>query len=395
MQISESISEEADEEINARGLTLFPGAIDIHVHFRVPGGEYKEDFTTGSIAAASGGITTALHMPNTVPPITTAEQVEIFSLKARQDSVIDVRCYIGATTDNIAQILAAGDMACGIKVAPYFTGADGRRLIDDKDSLRELFELKQSLPIVIHCEQEDDITANELKYKDSSGWTLHGLIRSREATIKAVKNIIDLAQETQAAVHITHISTEEEVELIRVAKAAGCNLTCDVTPHHLAFTEADLETQGWRLKVNPPLRLESDRQALWRGLESGVIDIIATDHAPHTKAEKDLSDYWTVPPGVPGVETMLPFLLDHITPGFSLERMVECTSTNPAKRFGILNKGKLEAHAIADLVLVDRAKPRLFNAAAIRSKCGWSPWENHEFSSVIHTVIENGQIIRL
>jgi len=393
-KIEKGISEDADTIIDAEGNILIPGMIDMHVHLRVPGQEYKEDFVSGSAAAIAGGITTVGDMPNTNPPITTVALLQQNIARAQKEGTIDIVSYIGATTDNIEEIRQSVGSAVGVKVAPYFTAADGTKLIDDDEALEKLFALKLDMPIVVHCEDEHMVGKHAVKLKEYGGVDIHGKLRSPEVAISALKRIIAIVKKTNSSVHITHISTKKELVLIAKAKKEGVRITCDVTPHHLIFTDLDVAERGSVLKVNPPIRPSSDVSAMWEGVLSGDIDMIATDHAPHTWEEKNVESYWDVPSGLPELDTALLVLLNHVDDEqFTMERLVEITSTKPAEIFGLKGKGTIGPGSVADLVLVDLHSPTVIVRDQLKTKCGWSPWQGHMVRASITTVIKDGKIV--
>lgn len=382
--IESAISEPADRTIDASGLTLIPGAIDVHVHFRVPGGEYKEDYVTGSSAALAGGVTTVLDMPNTNPPITTRQALEEKLQRALQDARVHVGCYIGATNDNLKEIRASQEIACGVKV--YYGTSTGGLTMNNPEVLAQIFDAGLQIPIVLHAEDDAVISANEQRYHGYTGQDVHGKIRSREAAISALQTILDILRAQPARVHITHLSTQEELELVTKAKNEGMDITCDVTPHHLAFTTEDVLQMGHLLRVNPPIREQRDVDALWEGVYSGDVDMIATDHAPHQLSEKQ-QEYAKVPSGLPGVQTMLLFLLHHRSHRLTLKRIAELTSTMPAERFH-LEGGNLAVGAVANLTLVDCAGRTTIHPDMLRSKSNWSPFEGRTFNArIAHTIV--------
>lgn len=390
-RIAAAIEETADQVIDATGKTAIPGVIDVHVHFRVPGGEHKEDWQTGSQAALHGGVTTVFDMPNNTPSITTAELLQKKIEQITPVAGIDFGCYIGATNDNIDELREAAKTACGVKV--YYGETTGDIVMNDPAVLKKVFELNLPIPIVIHAEDNQIIQKNMEQYKEEGyhEYDVHGRIRDRSAAITALETILPLLHGTHAKVHITHMSTKEELELVRQAKSEKLNVTCDVTPHHLGFSIEDMKEKGWWLKMNPPLREQEDIQALWDGVISGDIDMIATDHAPHTRQEKGHADYWQVPSGVPGIETSLLFMLEARSEELPLERIVELMSVNPAQRFGLSHKGVIEEGAQADIVLLNLDTNTTLRVEDLQSKSQWSPWEGKEFSASIEQVIRRGK----
>lgn len=361
------IAETGTQEKDCTGLFVLPGLIDMHVHFRDPGFPKKEDFASGSAAAAAGGITTVIDMPNTNPPTLTCEALEEKRKIAASKSLVNFGFFFGLTYDNFEEIKRAPNIA-GIKV--YMGSSTGDLLVANMNVIEKLFQLGKF--IIVHAEDENIIRENMEKYKDSQDPSVHSLIRSPSAAYEAVKSVLHLAKKYEARIHITHISTADEIEELR--KFQGPLVSCDVTPHHLYLTQSAYAERGNFVKVNPALRSNKDRQALWKGLRDGVISAIASDHAPHTKEEKEQS-YNNAPAGVPGVETMLPLLLDSVNHGeLSLRDIAKLISENPARLLGIKGKGKIEAGFDADFVLVDINREMIVGERPFFTKCGWSPF---------------------
>lgn len=387
-----SIDEKADREIDASSKFLLPGAIDIHVHFRDPGFPIKGDFASESAAAAAGGITTVLDMPNTNPPTLTIQALEEKRKLAAAKSLVNFGFFFGLAYDNFQEIENAKNVA-GIKV--YMGSSTGGLLVQDTDVIGKLFEMRKL--VIVHAEDESIIRENERKFRDRAEGErelepkIHSIIRDRKSAYEAVKTVLHLAKKYDARIHITHISTADEVKEIQKFKSP--KVSCDATPHHLALTSAYYERLGNYVKVNPPLRENSDRQALWKGLKSGVIDLVASDHAPHAKAEKE-QNYWNASAGVPGVQTLLPFLLDSVEHGdLTLSDVVKLTAANPAKLFDIKNKGKIEVGYDADLVLVDMSLERELIPEMLLYKCGWSPFTGWKFHGWPVLTIVNGMVV--
>lgn len=386
------IKEKASAERDCTGLFILPGAIDMHVHFRDPGFTEKEDFETGSAAALASGVTTVIDMPNTNPPTTTREALSEKRKIAAAKSHVNYGFYFGFTGNNLDEIKNAKNIA-GVKV---FTAASNNNLfVQDHHRIEELFELGKL--VVIHAEKESIIRENAAKYPNPQDPRLHSLIRSPRAAYEEVKEILHCAKKCSGRVHITHVSTKEEVSELR--KFRGPLVSADCTPHHLYLTEKTYDERGNFVKVNPPLRKEEDRQALFQALREGILQAVATDHAPHLKKEKEKS-YSQVPSGVPGLETLLPLLLDSVNHGeFNLEQVAVFTAGNPAKILGIQNKGKIEVGYDADLVILDMQKKLEVGANGFFTKCGWSPFSGWRLQgwpvmTVVGGVIgfENGAI---
>lgn len=382
------------------GLFILPGAIDMHVHFRDPGSPEKEDFATGGVAALAGGITTVVDMPNTSPPTITAEAFKEKQKLAAQKSLVHTYLYMGFTGDNIEEIKKVKDKIAGVKV--YLGSSMGDLLLKDHAKLEELFKL--GVFVIVHAEDEVIIQKNIVQYKNEQDPAIHSVIRSRAAAYEGTKFVLHLAKKHDARVHITHVTTKEEIEELRkfmprsAGKAASdiagqhSKITADVTPHHLFLTEAAYAQQGNFVKVNPPLRTKEDCETLWEALRDGTVQVVATDHAPHTKAEKML-DYWHAPAGVPGVETMLPLLLDAVNHGMcSLEDVSKFISANPARILGLSHKGRLEEGLDADVTVIDMEQERVVGAGGYKTKCGWSPFEGRKLKGWPVMTVVGGKV---
>lgn len=387
-----AIKEKAEKEIDCAGKFVLPGAIDMHVHFRDPGFIEKEDFKTGSLAAAVGGVTTVVDMPNTDPPTLTFKDFEEKLEIAREKSVVNFGLYMGFDGHNLDEIKKAKNLPEFMGVKIYMGSSTGNLLVQDFSAIEELFSL--GLFVIVHAEDENIIRENEAKYlaAEKSGAadpSIHSLIRSSSAAREAVKTILHLAKKQNARVHITHVSTSAEVEELK--KFASPLVTADCTPHHLFLTQSAYADRGNFVKVNPPLRTNEDRQALWKALHDGIIQAVASDHAPHTKAEKEQS-YEKAPAGVPGVETLLPLLLDAVNHGeATLEEVIKWTSANPAKLLGFKNKGKIEVGADADLVVVDMDKEQ--EVGKLKTKCNWSPFLGWKLKGWSILTVVNGKTV--
>lgn len=362
-----TILEKAKIERDCTGLFILPGVIDMHVHFRDPGNPQKETFETGSAAAIAGGITTVIDMPNTKPPTTTLSALEQKRAIAAATSHVNYGFYMGFTGENLDEIRRAKNIA-GVKV--YTASSIGNLFVQDHHLIEQLFV--SNIFTILHAEKETIIREYEKKHKGNQDPSVHSLIRCPLAAYQEVKEILHCAKKYNARIHITHVSTKEEIEELR--KFKGPNVSTDCTPHHLYLTEKAYVERGNFVKVNPPLRREKDRQALWRGLREDIIHAVASDHAPHTKAEKELS-YSDAPAGVPGVETLLPLLLDSVNHGeLSLRDLTKITSENPARILGIKNKGRIEAGYDADIIVVDINKTMEVGKNGFFTKCNWSPF---------------------
>ena len=371
----------ATDRIDASGKIVLPGLIDCHVHLREPGMTNKEDFRTGSMAAAAGGVTSVFDMPNTIPATTTVANLEEKrELAAR--SIVNYGLYVGATEDNAEEIAAAKNVP-GVKV--YMGSSTGNMLLTDRDAIRKVFSMGKK--VVVHAEDQSLMQKNAERFKNEKSPAVHAKIRSSETETSAVRQAVGIAGGNR--IHLTHVSAKGSIEIIKGLQ----NVSCDVTPHHLFLTHEELKKQGNFAKMNPALRSQEDVNALWTGINEGIVDCIATDHAPHSKDDKE-ADYRDAPAGVPGLETMLPLLLDAVNKGrITLEKVAELTSASPARLFGLKSKGKIAAGMDADLVIADMETEREVKNEELFTKCGWSPFAGRNLRGWPVTTIVNGKII--
>ena len=383
------------ELIDASGKFLLPGMIDDQVHFREPGMTHKGDLQTESAAAAAGGITSFMDMPNVNPQTTTRAAL------ADKYAIAEGRCtanygfYLGATNGNIDEIKALNvGEACGVKA---FMGAStGDMLVDDPAVLEKMFK-HSPVMVVTHCEHSPTIWDNEAKARAKFGDEVplreHPKIRSAEACLASSSLAIDLARRHDALLHVLHLTTAIEMPLFSKAHRSEKRITAEVCVHHLWFDESRYEELGMKIKCNPAIKSAKDRAALIAALNEGRIDIIATDHAPHTIGEKSAS-YFKAPAGLPLVQHAMLTLFDLVAEGqISLELLVDRVSHAPADLFGVTERGYVREGWFADLVMVDPAKPYKVSSDNLLSKCGWSPFEGHEFSASIDTTIVNGEVV--
>ena len=382
------------ELIDAAGKYLLPGMIDDQVHFREPGMTHKGDLATESAAAVAGGITSFMDMPNVNPQTTTrAALTDKYAIAAGRCSA-NYGFYLGATNGNIEEIkaLEIGE-ACGVKA---FMGAStGDMLVDDPEVLEAMFR-HSPVMVVTHCEYSPTIWDNEAKAREKYGedvpLTEHPKIRSAEACYASSSTAIDLARRHDALLHVLHLTTAMEMPLFSDAHRSEKRITAEVCVHHLWFDESRYDELGMRIKCNPAIKTASDREALIAALNEGRIDIIATDHAPHTLSEKNAS-YFKSPAGLPLVQHALLTLFDLVANGqIGIELLVDRTSHAPADLFGVAERGYVREGWFADLVIVDPATPHKVTAENLLCKCQWSPFEGHEFSASIDTTIVNGQV---
>ncbi len=356
-----------DETVEATGLHLLPGVIDDQVHFREPGLTHKEDLRHASRACAKGGVTTFLEMPNTSPPAITVQRLHEKLDLAADRSVVNYGFYIGASLDNLEELKEARRTP-GIKI--FIGSSTGNLLVDDQDTLEKIFA-ETTLPITAHCEDESTVRANQQKFADVTDVSVHSKIRDHRAAYIATERAVDLARRHQHRFHVLHVSTAAEVELFRQHDNL---LTAEVCLHHVLLNIDDYQKLGTLVQMNPSLKTREDNEGLWQALLNGEIQVIATDHAPHTLEEKQ-RDYPQSPSGLPAVENSLALMLDQVNRGrCSLEQVVDWMSDAPARVWDIVDKGRIQRGYDADLVLVDMAKQATILNELQLTKCGWSPW---------------------
>jgi dihydroorotase len=384
--IAEHIAEDGAEIINGRGLILMPGVIDPQVHFREPGLEHKEDLQTASHACAKGGVTSFLEMPNTRPLTTTQAALDDKLQRAAQKCVVNYGFFIGATKENLPDLRNAHP-ACGIKI--FMGSMHGDLLIDQEADLESIFATGDRL-IAVHAEDRARISQRRIEFADVHDVAIHSVIQDSQAALKATQLAVKLATKYQRRLHILHLSTKEEVEFLRHAKTDY--ITAEVTPQHLLMNSSDYARIGTLAQMNPPLRSSEDNLALWQGLQDGIIDFIATDHAPHTLTEK-AQTYPQSPSGMPGVETSLALILTAANIGkCTIAQVSQWMSSEVAKAYGIENKGEIRLGWDADLILVDMENYRTVNRDRLLTKCGWSPFEGWSLTGWVDTTLVNGEI---
>jgi dihydroorotase len=382
--------------IDATGLMLLPGIIDDQVHFREPGLTHKGDIYTESRAAAAGGVTSFMDMPNTNPQTVTIDILNEKYKIGSENSFTNYSFYLGATNTNLGEVLNTDHEAvCGIKL--FMGSSTGNMLVDNENALKELFS-RTELPITAHCEDETIIRRNTEIYRDKYGddvpVTMHPLIRNREACFKSSSHAVNLAKEYNTRLHILHLSTADELKLFsNDLPLDQKRITGEVCVHHLWFEESSYESLGSLIKWNPAIKTKYDRDALIKGVNNNSIDIIATDHAPHTLAEKRNS-YFKSPSGGPLIQHSLPVMLELWHNGvFSIEKVVEMMCHNPAILFNIRKRGYIREGYKADLCLVNPENPWTVTKENILYKCGWSPFEGTTFRSKVVKTIVNGTVV--
>jgi dihydroorotase len=385
--IDKTIPSDDSLEIDAQGLTLFPGLIDPHVHFRT-GLEHKEDWEHAARAALCGGVTTVFDMPNTIPPTITKEFLEEKKKKidlqlAKIGIPLRYHLYLGADKAHFHEIERSKRAMIALKV--FMGSTTGNLVIDDQRSLEEAFRLAalHDCIVAVHAEDEALIHQRTQLFHGFLSVHVHSQIRSREVAYLATEKAIRLSEQFGTKLYLLHIGTKEEVVLIREAKKKGLPVFAETTPHHLFLSEEDYDRLGTLVQVNPPLRTDEDQKALWQAIQQGVIDAIGSDHAPHTLEEKN-QPYGAAPSGIPGVETTLPLLLN--SGQLTLEKIVTLMKSNIEKIF--------ELSVNEDVVLVDINRVKTLENAQLKTKCGWSPYAGRTLKGWPVMTILKGKVFR-
>jgi dihydroorotase len=380
--------------IDGSGKLLIPGVIDDQVHFREPGLTHKGDIATESRAALAGGVTSYMEMPNTKPQATTQLELEKKYARAAQVSAVNYSFFMGATNDNLDEVLKTDpSRVCGIKI--FMGSSTGNMLVDDEKALSEIFRQAPTL-VATHCEDEEIIRRNTGIYRQKYGEIVpisrHPRIRSAEACYKSSSKAVELARKFDTRLHVLHLSTAREMELFDAGPVKDKKITAEVCVHHLWFEEKDYIDYGTRIKWNPAVKSAADRAALWEALLADKIDVIATDHAPHTLDEKSHS-YFLAPSGGPLVQHSLTAMLEFVRQEkLTTEKLVEKMCHAPADLFRIDRRGYIREGYYADLVLVNPNKKWTVCPENIFYKCGWSPFEGTEFSHQVSKTFINGQL---
>lgn len=383
-------SQRGGEVIDARGLHILPGVIDTQVHFREPGLEHKEDLETGSRAAVLGGVTAVFEMPNTKPLTTSAQTLADKVSRARHRMFCDFSFYVGGTRDNVDDIHALERLegSAGIKV---FTGSStGDLLVDDEASLDRIIA-KISRRAAFHAEDEARLK-ERMGLRREGDPSSHPEWRDEQAALIATTRLVRLAEKHKKRIHVLHISTAAEMAFLSTHKDWA---SVEVTPNHLTLVAPECYRElGAYAQMNPPVRDDSHRQALWGGIASGVVDVLGSDHAPHTREEKD-STYPASHSGMTGVQTLVPIMLDHVNAGrLTLERFVDLTSHGPQRLFGIRGKGRIAAGYDADLTIVDLQRTQTITNDHIASRCGWTPYHGRKVKGwPIGTIVRGAKVM--
>ena len=395
-QISDNIDVVADIEIDATNKHLLPGVIDDQVHFREPGLTHKANIYTESKAAIAGGITSFMEMPNTNPQTLTQDLLEEKFKIGEENSLANFTFFMGVSNNNLEEVLKTDPKTVGaIKI--FMGSSTGDMLVDDRNVLEKIFE-KSPMLIAVHCEDEDTIQDNiknaKEKYGDEVPISEHPNIRSAEACYKSSSMAVELAKKHNTRLHVFHLSTEKEIILFdNTLPLAEKRITAEICIHHLWFDESGYKEKGTLIKWNPSVKKKSDKDALFQALLDDKLDVIATDHAPHTLEEKS-NTYFNAPSGGPLVQHALPAMLEFYKIGkISLEKIVEKMCHNPSILFQIKDRGFVKEGHFADLVLVDLDKSWEVTKENILYKCGWSPFEGEIFSSEVTHTFVNGHLV--
>lgn len=386
----------ADQKTDLHNLLVLPGLIDEHVHLRDQGRAYKEDFTSGTSAAAAGGFTTVLDMPNNDPLTMSAQTLRNRMSIAQRKILVNVGFYseFPKTLDEIKDIAALG--AVGFKL--FMGNQLGGLNLDDDQALTEGFKTvaQQNLPVAVHAEDKAMLMTNEAKLKQAKKSSINDFLRAHTEAVeqKAVQRILDLSKQSTAKVHFCHISTKEGLEAIAEAKKSGRKVTCEVTPNHLLLTSDDLNRYGQLVIMAPPLRSKLHVEALWKGIEDGSVDTLGSDHAPHTQEEKMSGNIWDVKPGVAGLETTLSLVMTLVKKGrLSLSQVVGLLAEKSAEIYGLIDRGRLEKGKNADLTIVDFNRQYKIDASKFKSKAKFSPYNGWEVWGKPVKTIVNGQVV--
>lgn len=385
------------ELLDLGGKVLMAGAIDAHVHFREPGMTHKADIASESLSALYGGVTSFIDMPNTKPQTISIEAVHDKQALSKGRSWINYGFHLGATNDNVGAIEEAIDEGegrdfGGVKV--FMGSSTGNMLVDNDLTLERIFSIRDKA-VLVHSEDENEIRTNlesaKAKFGEAVPFSMHPQIRSRKACIKSTIKALQMAMRCNTRLHVLHVSTAEEVEMIRAAKLHNPHITAETSANYLWFCDEDYDRLGGRLKCNPAVKTAHDREALCQALATGVIDTIGSDHAPHTAEEKN-QPYLKCPSGLPAIEYSLPVLLSVASKiGLPLSQVASLVSEKPAEIFGIHGRGRIEPGFWADLIVVDPDKRQIVSGS--HGKCGWTPYEGEELQGTVCSVFVNGKLM--
>jgi len=387
--IGDLLQASAGEIIDCRGLHILPGVVDSQVHFREPGLEHKQDLETGSRAAVLGGVTTVFEMPNTNPLTTSAETLADKVRRGTGRMHCDFAFWVGGTRDNARDVAELERLpgAAGIKV--FMGSSTGDLLVEDDDGVSAILKNTRRRA-AFHSEDEFRLRErlNERIEDDPSS---HPVWRDAVAALQCTERLVRIARETRARIHVLHISTAEEIEFLSAHKDVA---SCEATPHHLTLSAEDYATLGTLIQMNPPVRSARHRDGIWQGIGQGIVDVLGSDHAPHTLAEKAKA-YPASPSGMTGVQTLVPIMLDHVNAGrLTLERLVDLTSHGPNRLFGMARKGRIAVGYDADLTVVDLQRTQTITNAQAGSKAGWTPYDGREVTGwPVGTIVRGNRVM--
>jgi len=388
--LGDHANDRAAEVIDASGLHVLPGVIDTQVHFREPGHEHKEDLESGTRQAALGGVTAVFEMPNTKPSTLTAEDLADKLARASGRAWTDHAFFIGAAAENLDELARLERLpgCCGVKI--FMGSSTGSLLVEDDETLLEVLRAGRRRTAV-HAEDEDRLRERLALVRGGASVDQHPVWRDEEVALKATTRLMGLARRAGRPVHVLHVTTGAEMALLARNKDLA---TVEVTPQHLTLAAPDCyDRLGTLAQMNPPIRGEQERDALWRAVAGGVVDVVGSDHAPHTREEK-AGDYPATPSGMPGVQTLLPLLLDHLNAGrLSLERLVDLTSAGAQRIYGLAGKGRIALGYDGDLTLVDLKARREITGDWLAAKCGWSPFEGTTVTGWPLATVIRGRIV--
>jgi dihydroorotase len=387
--VAEKIEGDSKDEFDAKGMHIIPGVIDSQVHFREPGLTHKEDLNTGSKSAILGGVTTFLEMPNTNPPCIKPDHIATKVNIAKETSYTDFGFFMGATGENLDALLKAHETegCCGVKI--FLGSSTGSLLLYDKVKLTEIFK-SLTCPIAVHSESEQMLIDRVAIRDEAKSVHAHYEWRSAETALTSTKMIIDIAKEAGRKVHILHITTKDEIDFLKDNKE---HCTVEITPQHLTLAAPQAYDElGTYAQMNPPIREQFHQDGLWEGIFNNTADVIGSDHAPHTREEKD-KPYPKSPSGMPGVQTLLPLMLDHTLNGkITLEKLVELTCETPAKLYSLAGKGHIKVGYDADINILDINSEVIIKNEDMGSKCGWTPFHNKKVKGKILKTYKAGKL---
>lgn len=388
--LEKSIPIESSKEVfNAKDLLVLPGVIDTQVHFREPGLEYKEDLETGMKSAIKGGVTAVFEMPNTNPCTSSKEALQDKLNRASGRASCDYAFFMGANSDKSIdwEELESLDGSSGIKI--FMGSSTGSLLVSEDDAIYNILS-QSKRRTAVHCEDEKRLKERFHIAENGKDPSFHPKWRDEVTAYKATERLLSIARKTGSKVHVLHVTTKEEMELLSKNKDI---CTVEVLPQHLTFTDEFYKEKGSLIQMNPPIRSIDHREALWKAINNGIVDVIGSDHAPHTLEEKS-KPYPSTPSGMPGVQTLVPIMLNHVNEGrLSLERFVDLTSSGPSRIYNIMNRGRIVCGYEASFTVVDMNKEYVIKNEDMESKCGWTPYDSMKVKGYPYATILRGNIV--